>query len=48
LTILQAVDDTYEPLLAMGFEVLQAFEEITNSPESLSRAVSEFVPNGRR
>ncbi|KHO01760.1 Glycoside hydrolase, superfamily [Metarhizium album ARSEF 1941] len=27
------VDDAFEPLLAMGFEVLQAFEEITNSPD---------------
>ncbi|KAH7319815.1 glycoside hydrolase family 3 protein [Stachybotrys elegans] len=32
-----AVDDTYEPLLAMGFEILQAFEEITNSPESVNK-----------
>lgn len=30
-----AIDGTYEPLLAMGFEILQAFEEITNSPENL-------------
>jgi beta-N-acetylhexosaminidase len=29
------VDDNYEPLLAMGFEVVQAFEEMTNSPESM-------------
>ncbi|UKZ86843.1 uncharacterized protein TrAFT101_002667 [Trichoderma asperellum] len=28
------VDDAYEPLVAMGFDVLQAFEEITNSPET--------------
>ncbi|GAB0138214.1 hypothetical protein EsDP_00006454 [Epichloe bromicola] len=28
-----AVDDTYEPLVAMGFDILQAFEEITNSPD---------------
>ncbi|KAK5995183.1 Beta-hexosaminidase [Cladobotryum mycophilum] len=28
------VDDAHEPLAAMGFEVLQAFEEITNSPET--------------
>ncbi|TWU77699.1 hypothetical protein ED733_008340 [Metarhizium rileyi] len=27
------VDDAYEPLVAMGFDILQAFEEITNSPE---------------
>ncbi|KAK3384349.1 glycoside hydrolase family 3 protein [Lasiosphaeria ovina] len=27
-------DELYEPLLAMGFDVLQAFEEITNSPEN--------------
>ena len=29
-------DESYEPLLAMGFDVLQAFEEITNSPENVS------------
>ncbi|KAK1755679.1 glycoside hydrolase family 3 protein [Echria macrotheca] len=29
-------DDAYEPLLAMGFDVLQAFEEITNPPENWS------------
>ncbi|KAI8681409.1 Glyco-hydro-3 domain-containing protein [Fusarium keratoplasticum] len=28
------VDDGTEPLAAMGFETLQAFEEITNSPEN--------------
>ncbi|KAL7951820.1 glycoside hydrolase family 3 protein [Trichoderma barbatum] len=28
------VDDAFEPLVAMGFDVLQAFEEITNSPET--------------
>lgn len=28
-----AVDDSYEPLLAMGFDILQVFEEITNSPD---------------
>ncbi|PHH87515.1 hypothetical protein CDD83_8753 [Cordyceps sp. RAO-2017] len=27
------VDDASEPLLAMGFEILQVFEEITSSPE---------------
>ncbi|KAG8423757.1 hypothetical protein J3458_000622 [Metarhizium acridum] len=27
------VDDAFEPLVAMGFDILQAFEEITNSPE---------------
>ncbi|PHH61311.1 hypothetical protein CDD81_490 [Ophiocordyceps australis] len=27
------VDDASEPLLAMGFEVIQVFEEITSSPE---------------
>ncbi|KFA76825.1 hypothetical protein S40288_03004 [Stachybotrys chartarum IBT 40288] len=43
-----AVDDTYEPLVAMGFDVLQSFEEITNSPESVSRAIDEQAPNGRR
>lgn len=31
-------DDAYEPLLAMGFEVLQAFEEFTNSPDNVSAA----------
>ncbi|CAI6098010.1 unnamed protein product [Clonostachys chloroleuca] len=34
-----AVDDEYEPLLAMGFEILQAFEEITNSPDNFSDLV---------
>ncbi|KAJ9151136.1 Glycoside hydrolase family 3 protein [Pleurostoma richardsiae] len=29
-------DESYEPLLAMGFEVLQAFEEITNSADHFS------------
>lgn len=29
-------DELYEPLLAMGFRVLQSFEEITNSPENVS------------
>jgi hypothetical protein len=32
----------------MGFEVVQAFEEITNSPESVSQAVNEPVLGGRR
>lgn len=27
-------DDAYEPLLSMQFEVLQAFDEITNSPDN--------------
>ncbi|KAG6188684.1 hypothetical protein E4U22_008791 [Claviceps purpurea] len=27
------VDDAYEPLVAMGFDILQSFEEITNSPD---------------
>jgi hypothetical protein len=43
----QVVDDNYEPLLAMGFEVVQAFEEMTNSPESVSQAVNEPVSNSR-
>ncbi|KJZ78494.1 hypothetical protein HIM_01885 [Hirsutella minnesotensis 3608] len=30
------VDDASEPLLAMGFEVLQVFEELTSSPEIFS------------
>ena len=29
-------DEAYEPLLAMGFDVLQSFEELTNSPENVS------------
>lgn len=29
-------DELYEPLLAMNFETLQAFEEITNSPDHVS------------
>lgn len=33
-------DASCEPLLAMGFEVLQAFEEITNSPENVSASLS--------
>lgn len=32
-------DETYEPLLAMGFNVLQSFEEIANAPENVSLAV---------
>lgn len=31
-------DDLCEPLLAMGFQVLQSFEEVTNSPENVSAA----------
>lgn len=34
------LDDSYEPLSAMGFEVQQAFDEITNSPEHWSELVS--------
>lgn len=30
---MQVVDDAFEPLVAMGFDILQTFEEITNSPE---------------
>lgn len=30
-------DEMQEALLAMGFQVLQSFEEITNSPENVSR-----------
>jgi hypothetical protein len=30
----------------MGFEILQAFEEITNSPESVSAAIEEPMANG--
>jgi beta-N-acetylhexosaminidase len=29
--------EAHEPLLAMGFEVLQAFEQFTNSPDNVSR-----------
>lgn len=29
-------DELYEPLLAMGFQVLQSFEEMTNSPDNVS------------
>lgn len=29
-------DDAYEPLLAMGFDMLQVFEEITNTPDKVS------------
>ncbi|KAG6363750.1 hypothetical protein INS49_008853 [Diaporthe citri] len=29
-------DELYEPLLSMGFQVLQVFEEVTNSPENWS------------
>ncbi|CAG9943779.1 unnamed protein product [Clonostachys rosea f. rosea IK726] len=39
LSWFKAVDDEYEPLLAMGFEILQAFEEITNSPDNFSDLV---------
>jgi beta-N-acetylhexosaminidase len=35
LTKMQVVDDTYEPLLGMGFEIQQVFEEITNSPDNV-------------
>lgn len=30
-------DELCEPLLAMGFQVLQVFEEVTNSPENVSQ-----------
>jgi beta-N-acetylhexosaminidase len=29
-------DEAHEPLLAMGFEVVQAFEEFTNAPDNVS------------
>lgn len=32
----QAMEDMFEPLKAMGFETLQAFEQVTNSPENVS------------
>lgn len=35
------IDDDYEPMLAMGFEVTQAFEEITNAPDNVS---CDFLP----
>jgi hypothetical protein len=31
----QVQDEAYEHVLAMGFEVLQCFEEITNTPEAV-------------
>jgi beta-N-acetylhexosaminidase len=31
-------DEACEPLVAMGFEVVQVFEEFTNSPENVSRS----------
>lgn len=34
--VYQVVDETYEPLLGMGFEIQQVFEEITNSPDNVS------------
>lgn len=34
--------DAYETFLSMGFEVLQAFEEITNSPDHVSRSNSNL------
>ena len=37
-------EDACEPLLAMGFEVLQAFEEITNAPENVSLILSPSPP----
>ena len=36
------LDESYEPLLAMGFDVLHAFEEITNSPDNVSLSHSFF------
>lgn len=35
LIMFQASDDMLEPLRAMGFETLQAFEEVINSPENV-------------
>jgi hypothetical protein len=32
----QVLDESYELLASMGFEVQQAFDEITNSPEHVS------------
>ena len=32
----------FEPLRAMGFETLQGFEQITNSPENVSAPVPPF------
>ena len=34
-----AQDELYEPLLGMGFEILQSFEEITNSPDHVSASI---------
>lgn len=36
-------DDLCEPLLAMGFQVLQSFEEITNAPENVSPCTPHSV-----
>lgn len=33
-------DELHEPLLAMGFQVLQSFEEIANSPDNVSSTAS--------
>jgi hypothetical protein len=34
-SICQVLDDSYEPLLALGFEISQSFEQIINSPENV-------------
>lgn len=41
-------DELYEPLLAMGFRVLQSFEEMTNSAENVSLALADVRRSGER
>lgn len=36
-------DDLCEPLLAMGFQILQSFEEITNAPENVSPCTPQSI-----
>ena len=39
---MKAMDDMFEPLRAMGFETLQVFEQITNSPENVGFRVTLY------
>ena len=39
------MEEMFEPLRAMGFETLQEFEQITNSPESVSIRCFFFIPS---
>lgn len=32
----QVQDDAYEHVMAMGFEILQSYEELTTAPENVS------------